>query len=117
MEDNRLHVLIQDQNQTVYQVPADILPRPGTENGASASNSALQFTYTESPFSFAVARNGGETLFNTSGFPIVFESQYLNLRTSLPSNPNLYGLGKSYKQLERSETDRSGQVSIQIRFD
>lgn len=41
-----------------------------------------------------MARSDGEALFNTSGSPLVFESQYLNLRTSLPTNPNLYGLGE-----------------------
>ena len=33
-------------------------------------------------------------LFNTSSSPIVFESQYLGLRTSLSNDPNLYGLGE-----------------------
>lgn len=33
-------------------------------------------------------------LFDTAGTPIVFESQYLRLRTNLPQNPNLYGLGE-----------------------
>ena len=52
------------------------------------------FNYTENPFTFAVSRPNGEVLFNTSGSPMVFESQYLRLRTSLPKNPNLYGLGE-----------------------
>jgi alpha-glucosidase len=89
--DTRLHVIIQDQNQTVYQVPESVLPRP---NGTGSANSDLQFTYTTDPFSFAVSRTGGEVLFNTSGSPMIFESQYLRLRTSLPSEPNLYGLGE-----------------------
>ncbi|KAK5105011.1 hypothetical protein LTS08_001284 [Lithohypha guttulata] len=91
---NRLHVLIQDQNQSVYQVPTDIFPGPESLPSASASNSNLRFTFTQSPFSFAVARSDGETLFNTSGNPLVFENQYLNVRTSLPDSPNLYGLGE-----------------------
>lgn len=94
MKANRLHILIEDQNQTVYQVPEDVFPRPAASSDGSASTSELQFSYTESPFSFAVARSSGETLFNTSGSPLVFESQYLYLRTSLPNNPNLYGLGE-----------------------
>ncbi|KIX02478.1 uncharacterized protein Z518_08419 [Rhinocladiella mackenziei CBS 650.93] len=91
---SRLHVIIQDQNRTVYQVPESVLPRPNTTNAVSASDSQLQFTYTEDPFSFAVSRPGGEVLFNTSGSPIIFESQYLRLRTALPNDPNLYGLGE-----------------------
>jgi alpha-glucosidase len=49
----------------------------------------------EKPFSFAVRRrNSHETIFNTTGSDIVFESQYLRLRTSLPAYPVLYGLGE-----------------------
>lgn len=92
---SRLHILIEDQDQEVYQVPTEILPRPSSEGG-SATNSELVFSYTESPFTFAVSRkSSGETLFNTSDSPLIFESQFLNLRTSLPENPNLYGLGEA----------------------
>lgn len=53
------------------------------------------FSYSESPFSFAVQRSSdGETLFNSSGSNLIFESQYVRLRTSLPLNPYLYGLGE-----------------------
>lgn len=34
-------------------------------------------------------------LFDTTGHNLVFESQYLYLRTALPDNPNIYGLGES----------------------
>lgn len=51
--------------------------------------------YVAEPFSFAIVRKtNGMTLFNTSGSAIVFESQYLRLRTQLPQNPSLYGLGE-----------------------
>jgi alpha-glucosidase len=33
-------------------------------------------------------------LFDSSAAPLVFQSQYLRLRTKLPENPNLYGLGE-----------------------
>lgn len=91
---SRIHVLIQDTNDTVYQIPESVLPRPNTTTGVSTNDSHIQFTYTENPFSFAVSRPEGEVIFNTSGYPIIFESQYLGLRTSLPDNPNLYGLGE-----------------------
>jgi alpha-glucosidase len=49
----------------------------------------------ENPFSFAVQRKDNhETIFNTSGSDLVFESQYVQVRTSLPPNPVLYGLGE-----------------------
>jgi len=91
--DKRLHVKIFDVNNTVYQVPESVFPRP---NGTAftASKSQLRFHCTESPFSFTVSRPNGEVLFDTSGSPLIFQNQYLGLRTSLPPNPYLYGFGE-----------------------
>jgi alpha-glucosidase len=90
--DERLHVKIYDEAEQVYQVPESVLPRPATDD---VDDGDLVFTLTESPFSFAITRKeGGEVLFNTSGSALIFESQYLRLRTSLPNNPHLYGLGE-----------------------
>ncbi|KZF19115.1 glycoside hydrolase family 31 protein [Xylona heveae TC161] len=87
----RLHVMIYDPNEQVYQVPTFIVPRP---DGSSAKND-LEFDLTPNPFSFAVRRKStGETLFDTKGAPLIFESQYLGLRTALPNDPNIYGLGE-----------------------
>lgn len=38
----------------------------------------------------------GEILFDTSGADLVFERQYLRLKTWLPSDPNVYGLGEHF---------------------
>ncbi|KAK3328533.1 glycoside hydrolase family 31 protein [Cercophora scortea] len=94
--DTRLHVKIQDAANDVYQVPESVFPRPGKGAGGSSSrNSDLKFSYKTNPFSFTVTRaRTGEVLFDTSAAPLVFESQYLRLRTKLPDNPNLYGLGE-----------------------
>lgn len=54
----------------------------------------LNFNYTTEPFAFTVSRSTGEVLFDTTGMPLIFESQYLYLRTALPEDPNLYGLGE-----------------------
>jgi len=55
----------------------------------------LQFKYVANPFSFSVVRRKtGEVLFDTSAASLVFESQYLRLRTKLPESPSLYGLGE-----------------------
>jgi alpha-glucosidase len=92
--DQRLHVKIQDPANEVYQVPESVFERPSDE-GSSSNASELQFKYQEDPFSFSVVRrSSGEVLFDTSAAPIVFEDQYLRLRTSLPANPSLYGLGE-----------------------
>ncbi|KUI60568.1 putative alpha/beta-glucosidase agdC [Cytospora mali] len=90
----RLHVKIQDAANSVYQVPESVFPRPSNSNGSNTT-AALKFNYVESPFSFNVSRGDtGEVLFDTSAASLVFETQYLRLRTSLPENPNLYGLGE-----------------------
>ena len=89
--DTRLHVKIYDADENVYQVQESVIPRPANKH---AKPSAIRFSLVEEPFSFAVTRSSGEVLFNTSGQQLVFESQYLRLRTSLPPNANLYGLGE-----------------------
>lgn len=101
--DARLHVKIYDTAQEVYQVPESVLPRPSA-GGISADSSKLQFSYTESPFSFKVSR-AGETLFDTSGSELIFESQYVRLRTALPEDPYLYGLGEHTDPFRLNTTD------------
>jgi alpha-glucosidase len=87
-------VKIYDANENVYQVQESVIPRPKSEH-ANRSTSAIQFNLVEEPFSFSVTRAGSaEVLFNTSGQQLIFESQYVRLRTSLPPKPNLYGLGE-----------------------
>ncbi|KAJ5226698.1 uncharacterized protein N7469_006704 [Penicillium citrinum] len=93
--EDRLHVKIKDTNNTVYQVPDDIFPRPGFGQWCSPKNSKLKFDFTANPFSFSVSRTDtGEVLFDTSGNKLVFESQYVHLKTHLPPSPHLYGLGE-----------------------
>lgn len=99
----RLHVKIQDAANSVYQVPESVLPRPSSQG---VSNSTLGFTYTDSPFAFSVSRTDtGEVLFDTSAASLVFETQYLRLRTKLPDNPNLYGLGEHSDPFRLNTTD------------
>ncbi|CBX98711.1 similar to alpha-glucosidase [Plenodomus lingam JN3] len=102
--DSRLHVIIYDQDEQVYQVPDFVVPRPlGSSSGTDA---LLDVSIVEEPFSFAVIRKSNEeTLFNTSGSTLIFESQYWRLRTSLPKNPNLYGLGEHTDSLRLPTTD------------
>ncbi|KAF4592222.1 glycoside hydrolase family 31 protein [Ophiocordyceps camponoti-floridani] len=91
--DERLHVKIQDRANQVYQVPESVFPRP--RGRSSRHQSKLKFNYTASPFSFQVLRAGSnEVLFDTSAASLVFQSQYLRLRTALPKDPYLYGLGE-----------------------
>lgn len=105
--DTRLHVKIYDADQIVYQVPESVLPRPpATDGHASSGSSQLVFKFVQQPFSFSVVRkSSGEVLFDTAGTPIVFESQYWRVRTNLPNNPNLYGLGEHTDPFRLNTTD------------
>lgn len=103
--DNRLHVKIQDAANSVYQVPESVLPRPASSGGITAA-AALRFDYVASPFSFNVSRvDTGAVLFDTSAASLVFETQYLRLRTKLPEDPNLYGLGEHSDPFRLGTTD------------
>ncbi|KAL3478667.1 glycosyl hydrolases family 31-domain-containing protein [Aspergillus californicus] len=106
--EKRLHVIIYDADENVYQVPESVFPRPSNNapQRRSEDSPELKFSYEENPFSFAISRaSNGETIFNSSGNPLVFQSQYVNLRTSLPLNPNLYGLGEHSDSLRLNTTD------------
>lgn len=103
--ETRLHVKIQDAGNDVFQIPEEILAHPDSP-GVEASASALRFNYTKEPFAFTVSRaKTGEVLFDTSAASLVFESQYLRLRTKLPEDPYLYGLGEHSDPLRLNTTD------------
>jgi alpha-glucosidase len=86
-------------------VPESVFPRPASK-GVDPSDSELKFNYTKNPFSFTVSRaKGGEVLFDTSAASLVFESQYLRLRTKLPQSPHLYGLGEHTDPFQLNSTD------------
>ncbi|KAJ5901593.1 CAZyme family GH31 [Penicillium taxi] len=102
--DDRLHVMIFDQNEYVYQVSESVLPRPSTEGVHNKESPTLRFDYQPDPFGFRVMR-GDEVLFDTTETTLVFESQYLNLRTWLPDEPNLYGLGEHIDSLRMPTTN------------
>ena len=101
--DERLHVMIYDADEQVYQVPESVLARPDSDGG-SRENSALKFDYKAEPFSFTVTK-GDEVLFDTSASELIFQSQYLNLRTWLPEDPHIYGLGEHSDSLRLPTTN------------
>ncbi|KAG6184918.1 hypothetical protein E4U27_000767 [Claviceps purpurea] len=90
----RLHVKIYDAAEQLYQVPEYVFPRPkAAQDGVDKAE--LKFDFKEQPFSFQVSRTTtGEVLFDSSAAGLIFEDQYLRLRTSLPQDTNLYGLGE-----------------------
>jgi alpha-glucosidase len=97
-------VIIYDKDEEVYQVPDFVVPRPEGSIGSNASQ--LEVSIEESPFSFTVTRrNNKEVIFTTKGSNIIFEDQYVRLRTSLPNNPSLYGLGEHTDSLKLQTTN------------
>ena len=78
-----------------YHVPEEIIPRPSASPPKELSESLLEFKYEENPFSFQVIRKeSGDVLFDTTNNALVFERQFLRLKTNLPKDPYLFGLGE-----------------------
>lgn len=76
-------------------MPTSVFPRPDARRSVPPQAAAIRFNYTTSPFSFSVYRaSTREVLFSTAGNPLIFEPQYLRVKTNLPENPNIYGLGE-----------------------
>ncbi|KAL1754868.1 glycoside hydrolase family 31 protein [Schizophyllum commune] len=91
----RIHMKITDAANQRYEIPEDLIPRPGASDDAGQDTAEINFNYTESPFSFTVYRTStDEVLFNTASHPLIFEDQYLRVKTSLPDGANIYGLGE-----------------------
>lgn len=87
-------------------MPESVLPLPNVDSSVSAEDSELEFAWTEEPFTFSVTRkSNGEVLFDSSAAPLIFQDQYLRLRTALPENPHLYGLGEHSDNFELNTTD------------
>ncbi|CAM0142249.1 hypothetical protein VKS41_002270 [Umbelopsis sp. WA50703] len=91
----RLHVRIADTAGKQYLVPDSPIGVERPKISHSASDLNYVFQYTEKPFAFKVVRKSdNETIFDTTGQPLVFEDQYLELTTQVPDDANIYGFGE-----------------------
>ncbi|KAI9785940.1 MAG: hypothetical protein M1839_008206 [Geoglossum umbratile] len=97
---DRLHVeivpaILDASNSSQYILPRHLVDAPVIENGGSyAADLALDWGNDPS-FYFTINRgSNGETLFTTKGSKLVFENQFLEFKSPLPENYNLYGLGE-----------------------
>ncbi|KXN86234.1 putative alpha/beta-glucosidase agdC [Leucoagaricus sp. SymC.cos] len=101
----RIHLKITDAKSARYEVPSFVFPRPDSRHLVSPESAAIQFNYTTSPFSFSILRvSTREVLFSTASHPIIFEPQYLRLKTILPDNANIYVLGENNQPLAADNT-------------
>ncbi|KAF9434647.1 hypothetical protein BGZ76_007668 [Entomortierella beljakovae] len=108
--ESRVRVKIIDKDAARYEVPVDTLPTTDSSiRRVEESKRAYKFSYTKSPFSFAVTRvSNGEVLFDSkvAGMdPLVYEDEYLEISTALPKDANIYGLGEVVSRFRR---DTSG---------
>ena len=105
--DERLRVTLRDANAARWEIPAEILHIESQQPPASSPTSPLyDFNYISQPFGFAVSRRStGAVLFNTSGQPLFYSSQYLQVATALPANANLYGLGERIVPFKLPQND------------
>jgi alpha-glucosidase len=93
---DRLRVRIVDSGNKAHVVPSDVAPWPKIgDNQVSNSSSKLTFEWKENPFSFKVVRKSdGDVLFDTTGQALIFEEQYLRVRSKLAAGSHLQGLGQ-----------------------
>ncbi|KAI0255275.1 alpha-glucosidase [Lactifluus subvellereus] len=108
--ETRIHLKITDASRERYEVPESVFPRPPVHPDACADSAKIRFTYAAAPFSFNISRaRTGEVLFTTAGHALIFEPQYLRLKTSLPPAANIYGLGEHSEpfRLDAANTTRT----------
>ena len=87
-------------------MPENIFERPNTTDSVPGSDAQLEFAWEEDPFTFIVTRrSSGEVLFDSSAAPLIFTQEYIRLRTSLPDQPNIYGLGEHSDSLRLNTTN------------
>lgn len=88
---------IAPNNESLYILSDLLTPAPAQQPVASNTSSDLQFSWTnEGSSQFEVKRaSSGEVLFSTYGNVIVFEDQFLELRTSMVPDYNIYGLAEN----------------------
>lgn len=108
--DTRLHVKIFDPNVKRWEVPETLIPRPKV-SGSYEKSAQYRFGFDSSPFGFYVSRvDNGQVIFNSSASlnnpqfkNLVFENQYLEVSTQLPSGANIYGIGEHVHPLRWQE--------------
>lgn len=71
------------------------MPRPAADPKTRPDAAQIRFTYSAAPFAFNISRaHTGDVLFTTVGHPLIFEPQFLRIKTTLPRDANIYGLGE-----------------------
>ncbi|PWA00097.1 hypothetical protein BB558_001309 [Smittium angustum] len=102
---NSIRVQIIDKDQKQFQIPETIVEINSDSKLTGFAD--LSFNYVQHPsagFGFQISR-AGEVIFDTTGYPLVFEDQYLELISKLPHNANIYGMGETPDYFRRDSTN------------
>lgn len=93
---DRLRVRITDAEGKAHIVPDDVAAWPKIdEHTVSGDESNLAIDYEHDPFSFKVTRKSdGEVLFDTTGNALIFEEQYVRVKSALAEGSNIQGLAQ-----------------------
>ncbi|KAJ1934189.1 hypothetical protein FBU59_005780, partial [Linderina macrospora] len=104
--EDRLHVHIQDSAGKQFQIPSNVLKLDVSKH-ANKNKASLKFNYfqdAKTGFGFKVSR-GKDTIFDTTGHPLIFEDQYVEVTSNLPGNANIYGIGETPDWFRRDTTN------------
>eukprot|EP00877_Chromochloris_zofingiensis_P000355 jgi/Chrzof1/1031/Cz01g37220.t1 len=93
----RLHVKITPVGVQRWEVPENLIPRPTyTPMGEHQALYHVIQPAKNAPYHLTVTRReDNRTIFNTTGFSLVFKEQYLELTTSISKTASLYGVGET----------------------
>ncbi|KAI7460361.1 putative alpha-glucosidase AgdA [Hortaea werneckii] len=88
---------ISDSNYTTYMLSPDLVMQPEADGETTIETSDLKFTWSNTPsFQFKITRTStDEELFSTYGHVIVFEDQFIELKTNMVDDYNVYGLAEN----------------------
>jgi alpha-glucosidase len=94
--DDRIRVRIVDPEGQAHIVPDDVAEWPSVGTSGSNNDSCnLSFEWEQNPFSFSITRKSdGEVIFDTTGQALIFEEQYLRVRSALANGSHIQGLGQ-----------------------
>ncbi|KAJ2902832.1 glycosyl hydrolase family 31 [Zalerion maritima] len=92
---------IKPEEEMWYILPEEIVPRPEADpefklhmKEGHAANTDMLFSWSNDPsFNFNITRkSNNDVLFETKGWHLVFENQFVELGTKMPENYNINGL-------------------------
>ncbi|KAF9906845.1 hypothetical protein BX616_000598 [Lobosporangium transversale] len=102
--ESRIRIKIVDKNSNRYEIPKEALPTTDSTI-RHVGKRGYTFKYNKSPFTFSIIRShDGEVIFDSSVANmdnLIFESDYLEISTTLPEDANIYGLGEVVASFRR----------------